>query len=152
MSTPENWQALIGTWTGTSRLFLHDEPTRESPTTASVALIAQSKFCTIAYTWLFDGEPQEGQLLFGYDPDGQTVDAVFVDSWHMGDKFMVLQGRLEADTAINVHGSYAVPSGPDWGWRIEVESGGDTMRMAMYNVSPEGEEFLGVEATYTRAA
>ncbi len=152
MSTLENWQPLIGPWTGTSRLFLPDEPTRESPSTALVALIAQGKFCTIAYTWVFDGEPQDGLVVLGYDPDRRAVDAVFLDSWHMGDKLMLLQGRVEADATIVVHGTYAVPASPDWGWRMVVAAHDNTLRMVMYNVSPEGEEFLGVEATYTRSA
>jgi hypothetical protein len=150
MSTLAHWQALIGTWTGTSRLFLPGEPTRESDTTASVAIVAQGKFCTINYAWSFDAEPQAGMLLLGYKPDQATVNAVFIDSWHMGDKLMLLQGAGETQDAIDVRGSYAVESGSDWGWRMVVEPGAKTWRMLMYNVTPEGEEFLGVEATYSR--
>jgi hypothetical protein len=32
-----------------------------------------------------------------------------------------------------------------------IQPGSETLRIEMYNISPEGEEFLGVEAVYTRA-
>ena len=150
MSTLAHWQTLIGIWTGTSRLFLPGEPTRESDTTASVAIIAQGKFCTISYAWSFDAEPQAGMMLFGYDPDQLAVNAVFIDSWHMGHKLMLLQGSGEAQDTIDVRGSYAVESGPDWGWRMVIEPSDNTWRLLMYNVTPEGKEFLGVEAIYAR--
>ena len=151
MSTPELLHTLTGTWTGTSRLYLPGEPTRESPSNASVTLIAREKFCTIAYTWVFDGEPQEGLLMLGAESERSIVNALFVDSWHMGDKFMILEGKGDTTNAVVLHGSYAVEGGPDWGWKIVVEPGNTTLRILMYNVLPDGEEFLGVEATYTRS-
>ncbi len=152
MSTPDNLRALIGTWTGTNRLFLPDAPTRESPSTASVALAAGGKFCTVAYTWVFDDEPQDGLLILGVEPEGSVVNAVFIDSWHMGDAFMIMRGQIEANNTIVVRGSYAVEASPDWGWRIGVEPRKNALRVVMYNVSPDGDEWLGVEATYTRTA
>jgi hypothetical protein len=151
MSTLAHWHTLVGTWTGTSRLLLPDEPPRESPSTASIAVIAQGKFCTLAYTWVFDGQPQDGLVVFGYDPDRRAMDAIFVDSWHMGDKLMRLQGQDAAQDTVDVRGSYAVDASPDWGWRLVIEPGDTAWCMLMYNVAPDGEEFLGVEATYTRS-
>ncbi len=152
MRTREHWQPVVGTWTGTSRLFLPDEPIRESPATAAVTLLAQGTFCTLAYTWVFDGAPQDGLMLWGYDAAHQTVDAVFVDSWHMGDTMLRLQGVGDARASLVVHGTYAVPASPDWGWRIEVAARDTTLRVAMYNVPPDGDALLGVDASYTRSA
>jgi hypothetical protein len=53
-----------------------------------------------------------------------------------------------------VRGKYAAPPDPDWGWRIDVQPGGRTLRVVMHNVWPEaqgGKEELAVEAVYTRA-
>ncbi len=152
MSTPENLHAAVGTWTGTSRLWLPEEPTREAPSTALVAPAAQGKFSTIAYTWSVDGEPQEGVLVVGHEPARGVASAVFIDSWHMGDIFMVLRGQIDTKGAIDTRGSYAVEGGPDWGWRTVVQPGNDTLCVVMYNVSPDGEEVLGFELAYTRAA
>ncbi len=152
MSAPESLRRSIGTWTGTSRLWLPEEPTRESESTASVALAARDKFSMIAYTWVIDGEPQEGLLLLGSESEHNAVHAVFVDSWHMGDTFMICQGQVEAHGAVVVRGSYAVESGPEWGWRIAIEPGPDALRVVMYNVLPDGNEVPGFECTYRRAA
>lgn len=150
MAILEQWQALIGSWNGTSRLFLHEEPTRESRSTATIMTVAQGKFCVVSYTWEYEGEAQDGLLMLGSEQD--AVEVVFLDSWHMGDKTMVLRGQAETQGATSVLGSYSVPGYPDWGWRIVIEPGDNTWRLLMYNVTPEGEEFLGVEAVYTRAS
>ncbi|MBC8075823.1 MAG: DUF1579 family protein [Chloroflexales bacterium] len=148
MSAIESLRALVGAWTGTSRLIMPGEPTRDSQSNLSVGLAARDKFITITYTWNFDGEPQEGVLLLGQDQN--SIDGVWIDSWHMGDKLMALRGQAETSGAIILRGSYKIEGYPDWGWRTDLEPADGTFRVVMYNVSPEGEEMLGVEATYTR--
>lgn len=150
MSVPETLTSLVGEWAGTSRLWLPGEPTRESETTASVALTAQGKFVTIAYTWIYDGQPQDGLLLLGCETE--SVHVAFIDSWHMGDAIMICRGHVHESGAVDVLGSYSIADGPEWGWRIVVEPGDNTLRVLMYNVPPKdvGEEVLGVEAVYTR--
>ena len=52
---------------------------------------------------------------------------------------------------IDLRGSYRVPSSPDWGWRTVIEPGeSDTLRLIMYNVTPDGREELAVEATFAK--
>jgi hypothetical protein len=54
--------------------------------------------------------------------------------------------------SIDVRGSYAAPPGPNWGWRTVIETpDDDSLRIVMYNVSPEGKEDLAVDAVYRRA-
>ena len=148
MTTPEHLRTAIGTWTGTSRLFLPGEPTRESPSTALVGLVARDKFATTAYTWTFEGEPQEGLLVVGGDEE--AAQAIFLDSWHMGDKIMVMRGQPGDGHATVVRGSYTVEGSLDWGWRVDIETDVDGLRVVMYNVTPEGEEALGFECTFVR--
>jgi hypothetical protein len=164
---------LIGHWVGTNDLWLSpEEPCRKSPTEAVVALAAQGKFVTIQYTWADDGAPQDGLLMLGYERQLKTVRAVWIDSWHMGDKFMLCQGTDGAtaslpcgaegrsmgfqpmnchERGILVKGSYSAPPGPDWGWQIGIEPEHDgKFRIVMHNVSPDGKAALAVEATYVR--
>lgn len=151
MSGLDSLFKLAGRWTGTSRLWL--PPAQEpyiSATTAVLNPIVGGKFAQLAYTWAFEGDAQEGVLLIGHEPADQAATVVWADSWHMGHKFMLCQGRIEANRVM-VHGSYAVESGPDWGWRIEIEMSAETLRILMYNVTPDGDEMLGVEAAYVRA-
>ncbi len=152
MSALDSLAHLVGEWTGSSRLWLSPTDTAHaSSSTASVTLEAMGKFVTIKYTWAFDNEPQEGLLLLGYEKEHDTVKSVWIDSWHMSDKFMVCQGNTEGGGVISIRGSYPAPPGPDWGWRMVIDpEGGDSFRIVMYNVSPDGEEALAVEAIYAR--
>jgi hypothetical protein len=145
---PADLHPLIGDWEGTSRLVLPGEPDRRSVTAATVQPVALGTFVSIAYSWEFDGAPQEGLLLLG--EEGGAITAVFVDSWHMDDALMLCRGPVAAGGAVDVRGAYAVEGGPDWGWRIVVEPAADALGIRMYNVTPAGEEFLGVEAAYRR--
>lgn len=152
MTTPKHWHPLMGEWTGINRLWVTpDEPARESETTASTTLAAQGRFLALRYTWTDEGRPQDGEMLIGLDPKRKQVHAAWIDSWHMGDRFMVLAGEPREDEAIVVRGTYEAPPGPDWGWRIEIRpEAEDAFELLMYNLSPESEEVLAVEATYSR--
>lgn len=145
---------LAGKWQGINKLWLPPAETPyESASTATLTPVVKGKFVRLDYTWVFESEPQEGCLLCGYEAEAAAVSTVWVDSWHMGDKLMLCRGQLTAEGGLDVRGSYTVPGYPDWGWRIVIEPGeGETWGIVMYNVSPEGEEFLAVEVSYTRVA
>jgi Protein of unknown function (DUF1579) len=133
-------------------LILPGEADRECATTASCTTIANGSFLVIHYTWVYEGAPHDGQLTLSHSPDQPIVDAVFLDSWHMGHKFMPMFGSVAADDKTIVNGTYQVPDNPDWGWRIVLDPGaGDGWVLQMCNISPDGEAYLGVEATYARA-
>jgi hypothetical protein len=44
----------------------------------------------------------------------------------MGDKVMTCRGPVQLDPLLSVRGYYAAPPGPDWGWRIDLQSAGDS--------------------------
>ena len=152
MGTPASLATLVGSWVGTNRLWLSPgEPVHESEATALVALAAHGYFVTIQYTWADEGEPQDGLLVLGYDTQLKAVTAVWIDSWHMRDKYMLCQGAGGAEGVVSVKGSYAAPPGPDWGWWIAFEPRErDAFRIVMHNVSPDGKAELAVEAAYAR--
>ena len=77
--------------------------------------------------------------------------AAWIDSWNNGNRLMLCRGGLNAESALSVKGSYSAPPGPDWGWRITLESQSkDAWRLVMHNITPEGEEQLAVEALFQR--
>ena len=143
---------LAGRWQGTYRLIVEPtEPERLSASAMSVTPVANARFARLDYTWNYEGRLQDGSLLIGYEKERGVVTAVWVDSWHMSSKAMVCEGAAGAGRSLEVRGFYAAPPGPDWGWRTVVKPGADgTLRMDMYNVSPEGKEDLAVEAVYSR--
>jgi hypothetical protein len=154
MSIPSNLSALVGHWTGDNRVFMAPtDPVRESATTATVALPAQGRFVTLQYTWSDEGAPQDGLLILGHEPDPNIATAAWIDSWHMGDKLMHLQGSADDAGRLTVRGSYSVPGSPAWGWQIEIAPrGDDSFQLLMHNIDPDGNVYPAVEATYTRQA
>ena len=143
---------LAGRWTGTNQLWLPPATTPyDSTSTATIASVVAHKFIQINYTWVFEDAPQEGMLLVGTETATNKATVVFVDSWHMGEAVMVCTGLYEADGTVNVRGSYGVEGSEDWGWRIVLEPGPDTFRLAMFNIDPAQEEMLAVEVHYVRS-
>jgi hypothetical protein len=145
--------AARGLWQGTNRL---QDPTTgapdETPSTAAVTSAVGGRFWRIAYTWMYGGCPQEGELLVGYQPREDVATVHWADTWHTGDTVMACTGAVGDDGVVSVVGSYAAPEGPDWGWRISVEPvGRESLRVVMHNVSPEGEAWLAVETEYAPA-
>ena len=153
MGLRERLIEYVGDWSGINRLWLSpDDPVRESETTASMALAAGGAFAMISYTWAENGEPQDGVLLVRLAPEPSQLDMVWIDSWHTGGKFMEFRGEEDRDGCMSALGSYPAPPGPDWGWRIVLAADADAgLRIRMYNISPDGEEALAVEADYTRS-
>jgi hypothetical protein len=128
---------------------MYQQPALESDVTATVAPIVRNGYLSIAYTWLFEGEPQEGLLILGAWESGQS--GYLVDSFHMGEVGLLCKGSGGIEAPFDVRGSYAVPEGPDWGWRMTAEATGDTLRVMMYNITPDGDEYPGFELALKRA-
>jgi hypothetical protein len=150
MAIPIKLAELTGRWQGNNRLWLDpSEPAQESAATAVCQQVAQGKFFELHYTWAEGGLPQDGALLLGQSQEKLT--AAWVDSWHMQDKMMQCSGKAQTDGAVSVLGYYAAPPDPDWGWRIVLQlDSADQFRLIMYNISPDGEEILAVEAVFSR--
>ncbi len=136
MSVLDKFLAFSGYWQGTNSLWLSpQEPARESSTTLSLAPAVNQKFIEIKYTWAYDGNPQEGILFIGYETERQMATAVWADSWHMGEKFMLCQGDIKENGSIDLRGFYQVSTGPDWGWRIVITPESENvLNLVMYNI------------------
>jgi len=143
---------LNGKWQGTKHLWLSPEaPARNSQSTAKIHSTAQGQFTEIRYTWADEGKPQEGRLILGLDTQQKVVKAVWFDTWHLSEQFMVCEGRVDDHGGVNIQGTYAAPGGPDWGWQIRIEpKDQDQFALRMYNIAPQGEKMLAVEINYSR--
>jgi len=143
---------LVGEWSGRDELWLGPgEPVRESATEATVTTAAGGGFLLIAYTWSHGGEPHDGVLLARLTPGPGAVDMVWVDSFHTQGQFMTFAGQEADDGAMAAFTTWSPGSGPDWGWRIVLDSGGpDDLTMRMYIATPDGEEAPAVASRYAR--
>ena len=143
---------MIGKWQGTNHLWLSPEdPVHKSESMAEMEIILQGQFNEFRYSWAFEGKPAEGRLLLGLPPDQTKVQAVWFDSWHMRDQFMICEGFVSDEGAVIVQGSYAAPPDPDWGWQITLQpTDQDELIFLMHNISPEGQKMLAVEVVYSR--
>lgn len=153
MSIPGNFEKFKGLWSGTNRLhttWIKENPVHESISEAAIDFAARGKFIKFEYDWIYEDERQEGLLLVSQEKDAEKIRAVWIDSWHNGDRFMTLDGGIE-NGVIELKGFYAVPDHPDWGWRITVEAKDEnSFRITMLNISPDGDEDLAVEIVYGR--
>lgn len=153
MSIPVKFQQLVGDWKGRNRLHLGEwgpTPLHESVSTATVRERIGGQFLEIAYTWEYDGKPQEGVMILGGDYKTDAVNAFWTDSWHMAHNLMLCEGTESADGIVSVKGTYKVEGHPDWGWRTEIFATDNGFEYKMFNVTPEGEESIAVEMDMAR--
>ena len=151
MSAPASLVRLEGEWAGEGTLLLPwlSPPESNYSSTASIRTVARG-FLRVEYTWSHDGEAHEGLLLLTDEKQDGMVTAVWIDSWHQSQSFLISRGNVDPAGAVSVLGSYPAPTGPDWGWRMVVSPAADGFELVMFNISPEGEEALAVRNRYER--
>jgi hypothetical protein len=140
-------EEMLGKWTGTSQLWF-EQNMSQSDSAARIEYLAQHQFLSVAYTWQFEGQPQDGLIIFPTAILESAPRAVWLDSWHMREQIMLLETTQTRDGTISLLGSYPAPEGPDWGWRIEIEATSGEVLIRMYNIPPTGQEILAVMAQY----
>jgi hypothetical protein len=152
MTNYKQLYSLHRSWKGKNRLWLSsDEPARESTSLLEVSPTIQGQFLQLRYTWIFEEQPQEGMLLITITGESGALKALWLDSWHMREDFMVCKGTLTANVGFHIRGTYAAPPDLDWGWHITVELlEADKLRLRMHNQPPGAKAELAVDAVYTR--
>jgi hypothetical protein len=143
---------VIGDWSGSNLLRTPwlTPPESVSSSKLRVEPVAKGRFLKLTYTWSHESTPHEGLILVGFDEAEGAATAAWVDSWHQNSKVLQLEGSIEGES-IDLRGSYKAPTGPDWGWRIVIQSAStNDLRIVMYNCPPEGDEDLAVQSEYTR--
>jgi hypothetical protein len=152
MSVRPSLAELAGSWKGNYRLHTSRLPqtTHDSESKCNVDLRVNGQFLAIEYDWVYEDKRQEGVLIVGCDEASDAVQAIWSDSWHMSHKFMICDGTIDDGGKVNMIGSYSAPEGPEWGWRIELAPEKDSLRIKMFNISPEGDEEIAVESNYSR--
>lgn len=143
---------LTGEWQGVTRTWF--EPGKladESPNRGVIRPLLDGRFVRHEYEGTLCGERMTGTVTFGYDRTTRKYQAAWIDNCHMGTGMMFSEGN-GTSRGFAVTGSYPDPGGgPRWAWRTEVHlDDDDHLRILAFNITPVGEEALGVETVYTR--
>jgi hypothetical protein len=146
---------LAGDWKGHARTFIEPgKPPMEAAWEGRMARVLGGRFLRFEYrSALFDA-PLAGELLIAYESGEALWRMSWADSFHTGTAILVSVGDGSPDAQpVSVRGSYfAAPGHPHWGWRTELHDGeAGALTLRMYNISPEGQEDLGVEVVLKRA-
>jgi hypothetical protein len=142
------FEQMVGDWRGTYRLWLEPEELHsESETAATVSAVFGGRLVAYRYTWSERGADQEGEMLLAA-PEGQGLQASWIDSWHNGNGIMFCQPA--GGTA--VVGEYG--TAPEvWRWRTEIDMPSrDALVVTAWNITPAGVEAKATEAIYSRAS
>jgi len=158
MSVTNGLEAMLtnaGEWVGTNDLVLQEGAAPlQSAATARVAGVLLGRFVRVDYTWNYEGQPQEGMMLIGYQPKAGVVTMDWADTMHNGRRVMHCTGGAAADGTLEVKGTYPAPPGPDWGWRTVIApaaGASEKLVITMYNIWPEGKEDFAVRMELVRA-
>ena len=147
-------QRMTGTWEGPFRIWF--EPGKladESIQRGTLRSLLGGRVLLHEYTGTCSGQPFEGVAMIGHHLDEQRYECAWAESFGTGTSIMYSTGT-PGDPRFAVLGSYGDgQGGPRWGWRTEIEQPDDDhLTIRMFNITPAGEEALGVETCYRRVA
>jgi hypothetical protein len=146
---------MVGTWIGTARTWFEaDDLADTSEVRGVIRPVLAGRFVMHEYTGVLAGHTMQGIALHGYALLEERFETAWIDSCHNGTRIMLSrQDRPPGDSVASVLGSYPVPGGPDWGWRTEVDVSQcpDELTIQHFNITPTGEEAIGVEFRYRRS-
>jgi hypothetical protein len=154
MNPLENLSEYSGKWQGTNRLQdPHTNQPEDSSSSMTLSPILAGRFIRIDYTWGYQGKPQEGSMLIGYDQNAKEVTIHWIDTWHNGNNVMASRGTADANGEISTFGTFPAPPDPDWGWTIKISpSKNEAIHVVMHCIPPEGkgDAVFACEANYKR--
>jgi len=142
-----NWQGISRTW------FEPDKVANEAAVEGTIKAVLNGRFLMHEYKSTFAGKPLEGINIIGYDLNTRSFQSAWIDSFHMSTGIMFSKHKTE-EGPFNVLGGYEVNYNNEeqiWGWRTEIVlKDNDHLIITAYNITPEGEEQLATEISYTR--
>jgi hypothetical protein len=127
-----------GTWQGHNRVQVEaTDPIHESPSQLTVTPLLKDTFIRLDQTWSWKNEPQSGSMLIGYNRKSNEATIHWIDTWHNGTRVMPLTGSFDPQGILIARGSFPVAEGPDWGWRIQIHTEAEHLKIAMFCMNPQ---------------
>lgn len=144
---------LCGSWQGETRTWLDPkkDPDRADQK-AVVRTILGGLYVRHEYTGVLFGKPFVGMVVYGYDQSAKAFTSSWIDTFHTGTYTMFSKGQwdehLQTLTFLGDFPVHNSSTGRDerWGWRTEISlKGSEGLCFKSYNISPAGEEDLGIQ-------
>jgi len=130
---------LIGSWSGTDRLWFEPEQlANESAAAAIIRPTLGGRAVINEYRWTFGEDRHHGTMLIVPTEAGHEI--ALADSFHTGGAIMRLTPPPEPDptAVVDALGGYG-PDGEQWGWRVVVhQPERDHVEITAWNISPDG--------------
>jgi hypothetical protein len=110
------------------------DPFAELPARVTVTSAAGRHLISVAYWWQHpDDGPQDGLIVIGRSGEGESLVALWGDSWHQKPAPMLLSGSRGTGATCEFEGDY----GGGWRWRVIVDAtDAENFRLEMDNIIP----------------
>ena len=144
------FKKLVGNWKGTAKTYFKpNELADTSPIKGKIIEILNGSFLLHEYEGTLMNEKMLGLAIYGYNENKNQFEIAWVDNQHMDSEIMFSTGE-NSDDIFSVLGKYAVGD-QLWGWRTTIElKNAEDMSIRHYNITPDGQEGLGVDIKYKK--
>lgn len=151
MNPVEALLAGAGSWRGANT---HRDSTtgrpEESPFTLAVTPVLGGRFLRVNSLWGDRGRAAGGTAAGRLRPEIRRNIRALGRHLAPGPQRLACKGTA-GDGTTAVRASYPAPTGPDWGWRIEITAGAEGLRITHPNIDAEGAGDLAVQGVVSRA-
>ncbi len=141
---------MAGKWTGTNKIWFkpNGEINFENDTEEVIEFIFGGKFLLHTTRMRINEELHEGSRIISYIDKDEMFKSTWIDTFHNGVDIMIQEGT-DIDK-LSLLGNYKAGD-QLWGWRTEYHlKNMNELIISHYNITPEGEEYLGVESSLNR--
>jgi hypothetical protein len=142
---------LLGEWEGSTRTWFqpNQEPDVNQWRGVFTSLL-DGRFVMHEYTGSLGEDSLHGYCIFGFNTMRSQYEVAWIDQFHMDTGMMFSSGK-KTEHGFSVLGSYAIGGNqPDWSWRTDIRFVDDQLTISAYNITPDGQEHLGIETNYHR--
>jgi hypothetical protein len=145
------FKQICGTWEGKAKTYFKpNELADESTIRGTIRELLDGLFLLHEYEGTLMGEKMLGLAIYGYNENKDQFEIAWINNAHMGSEIMLSTGK-NTDGEFLVNSEYEA-GGEIWGWKTILELiEPNNLIIRHFNITPKGQEYLGVEIEYNRS-